>query len=283
VSSFQPPDLAYMALSTCPLIGVKTFALLLEAFNHSPQAILQADIETLQHIKGIGFKTAQAIQMIDLEQFNRRFEGWLAGGIQIITPDDRRYPDRLRSLTDAPHILFLLGEMPVYQHGVAIVGTRSPDPISRSRAHVLGAMIASQGDQVISGLALGIDQSAHQGALSQTTGGTVAVLGNGILNPYPPPNRNLANAIIKQGGALICECPPDAEPSRSALITRNRLISGLSDRVVMVQSSLQSGTMHTIRFAEEQNRPLYTFNHPASGNCALIERGCPTLPDDLGK
>lgn len=282
MSSFPIPDIAYIALGICPALGAKTFNLLLDAFAHSPQAILQADIHTLQQIKGIGMKTAQAIQQIDAEPIKRRLDHWLERGVQIITPADVRYPERLRTLTDAPHLLFALGAVPVYQHGVAIVGTRSPDPISLSRATRLGGMIASQGDVVISGLALGIDQAAHQGALSAGTGQTIAILGNGILNPYPTANQSLAQAIIEHNGMLLCECPPDAEPNRIALITRNRLISGMSDRVVMVQSSLQSGTMHTIRFAEEQNRRLFTFNHPASGNRALIQKGIPVLPDQFG-
>jgi DNA processing protein len=278
-----PPDLAYIALGICPALGAKTLSLLLETFGKSPQAILQADIPTLKQVKGIGDKIAHAIQQIDLEQLKPRYEQWLASGVQVLTMDDSRYPDRLRTFDNAPHLLFVLGNLSTYAHGVAIVGTRTPDAISLSRAHYLGAMIASQGDVVISGLALGIDQSAHHGALSVKSGGTIAILGNGILNPYPPNHQALAHAIIERGGALICECPPDAEPNRIALITRNRLISGMSDRVVVVQSSLQSGTMHTIRFAEEQHRRIYTFNHPATGNRALIEKGVPILPDEYGR
>lgn len=282
MSSIPPANMAYVALATCPAVGAKTFALLLEAFQHSAPDILQADSKTLQQIKGIGAKTAEAIQQIDIEQFKPRFDDWLERGIQVITPSDPRYPERLRTLSDAPVVLFMLGKIPTYQHGVAIVGTRSPDQTSLARANYLGAMIASQGDIVISGLAVGVDQSAHHGALSVEAGKTIAILGNGILSPYPPSNRQLAQVIIEREGALLCECAPDAEPHRVALITRNRIISGMSDRVVVVQSSLQSGTMHTIRFAEEQNRRLFTFNHPATGNQSLIEKGVPTLPDNYG-
>ena len=283
MSPLSPPDLAYVALGTCPAIGAKTFARLLEAFAHAPQAILQADSARLKQVKGIGDKIAHAIRQINLEQFQPRYETWLENGVQVLTPSHPDYPERLRPLPDAPPLLFVLGTLPRYQHGVAIVGTRTPDAISRFRAHAVGASIATQGDIVISGLALGIDHAAHAGALSVATGGTLAILGNGILNPYPPANRPLARAIIEQGGALICECPPDAEPNRNALIARNRLISGMSDRVVIVQSSLQSGTMHTIRFAEAQQRRIFTFDHPATGNRALIEKGVPTLPDDYGR
>ena len=142
----------------------------------------------------------------------------------------------------------------------------------------LASKLARHGYTVVSGLALGVDTAAHTGALAGP-GRTIAALGSGILNVYPEANQTLAARIL-DCGALIGELHPLWSANAQRLVARNRIISGLSQAVILVESHVDGGAMHTARFAAEQSRPVYTFDLPASGNQALIRRGAISLKHD---
>ena len=132
---------------------------------------------------------------------------------------------------------------------------------------------------VVSGLALGVDRSAHVGALAYPEGTTLAVLGSGVLQVYPYANIPLAKAIAARG-ALVSEVAPDARPNPASLVARNRLISGLSEGLIVVESSIDGGAMHAARRALEQGRTVYAVDNAASGNRALLDAGAtPITPD----
>ncbi|PJF21763.1 MAG: hypothetical protein CUN56_09440 [Phototrophicales bacterium] len=266
-------DPRWVALSLC--LGGKTFHALLTHFQQDLDAVFAADEATLRQVRGIGLKTAHAILKLDLNQIARRIEHWMSYGVQIVTWHDPLYPRRLKALEDAPPTLFYLGTLAaVDQHpAYAVVGTRSPSSVAAVQAAQIGGVLAHRGDIVVSGLALGVDKLAHTGALSVQQGLTCAVLGSGILNVYPQQNQALAQAIISRNGALICEVAPDAPVSTPGLVARNRLIIGMSQALIVVETGIEGGAMHTVRFAKQQNKPIYTLPLQASGNQAILNDG----------
>ena len=278
-------DVAWVGLSLCKHLGGKTFKALLEQFDDDLNAILKADVKTLRQVPGIGPKIAAAIQAVDLGAVEKRLIHWQRAGVKVYTWDDTDYPRLLRALPDAPPTLFVRGHLPdlrTLPGGMfAVIGTRSPQAESVVLAKHIGITVATASGAVISGLARGIDSAAHMGALAVRDGVTIAVLGNGILNPYPPENRRKADAILARNGALVCEVAPDAAPGAPGLVARNRLITGLSDTVIVVESAADGGAMHAARFASAQGKRILTTDIDASGNQALIAAGAQVLNADL--
>lgn len=274
-------DTAWIALSLVERVGGKTLRALLRRFHDDPRAVLDADADDLQTVPGIGPRIARSIKMIDLDRIEQAIPRWQSAGVRLITLPERGYPTRLRQLDDAPPTLFVRGcWQPFYDRSVAIVGTRGPSPEAEHIARRLASELAERGYVVISGLALGVDAAAHIGALSVPTGCTMAVLGNGVLNLYPPGNAALAQAILARG-ALVSELHPYAGPSAPHLVARNRIISGLSDQVIVVQTEIDGGAMHAARFALAQGRQLYVIDSDASGNRALLDASALPLRPDL--
>jgi DNA processing protein len=192
-----------------------------------------------------------------------------------------RYPANLLKCEGAPPVLFVRGSFDQRDSlAVAIVGTREPQPESAELAYALGCELAARGWAVISGLALGIDAAAHRGAL--TSGGrTIAVLGSGLRRVYPPVHEELAIQIAAHG-AVISELPPDEQVSAQTLIARNRITSGLSRAVIVVQSGEDSGSMSTARKARIQNRGVFAVLGGDTGCDALIASGAaPLNPDKI--
>lgn len=272
-------DPAWVALSLVEHIGAKKLRALADHFDGDLDAALHADAKSLQRVSGIGPKIAASIMAIDLNLVRAALPRWHEAGISILTLDDAAYPAALRDVDDAPATLFASGR---WQEGraVAVVGTRSPDRASAEAARQIAYELAQRGYHVISGLALGIDSAAHIGALAQPGGVTSAVLGCGILNIYPPENRPLGQAV-RQRGALLSEVHPAAKPKPSTLVARNRIISGLCEAVIVVQTERDGGAMHAAQRALEQRRQVYTLEHEASGNRALIEAGARVITADL--
>jgi DNA processing protein len=199
--------------------------------------------------------------------------------VTVVTLNDADYPAALRQVEDAPPTLFVCGTWRE-KRCVAVVGTRSPTRDASEAARQIGFELAQRGYQVISGMALGIDSAAHIGALAQPEGSTSAVLGSGVLNRYPPENRALAQAIL-QRGALLSENHPNAQPKPSTLVARNRIISGLCEAIIVVQTEADGGAMHAARRAVEQGRRVYTLEDAASGNRALIDSGATMITPEL--
>jgi DNA processing protein len=269
-----------VALSLIKNIGGVTFAALLAHFNHDLNAILKASPKDLCEVRGIGKTTALAIQQIDLDNTALTMERWQQAGVHILTRNNPMYPRCLKPLNDAPPTLFGLGNIDglAALKGIAVVGTRTPSEQAKQMAQRLAGEIVNQGYAVISGLAYGVDSAAHLSALAG--GRTYAVLGSGVLAIYPPDKVELAQAIM-QRGALLCEVAPDSPVSTPGLVARNRIISGLSMGVMIVETEDDGGAMHAARFARAQNRSLYVVDFPASGNQALLQDGAIKIPAEF--
>ena len=269
-----------IALSLSPNIGAVIIQNLLNCFDHSLDAVLAASPGELTRVPGVGKTIAGEIAAIDLDLLARELGAYREQGVEILLRGDRGYPAPLCDADDAPLAIFASRalESADWRGAVAIVGTREPSDEARFIALELAMKLAREGRTVVSGLALGIDAAAHTGALS-ANGFTVAVLGSGLLNVYPEANRPLAERIQRQG-ALISEVHPDWSASAQQLVSRNRIISGLSSAVVVVEAAEDGGAMYSARFALKQGRPVFTFDLPASGNQRLLEAGAVALRRD---
>ena len=198
-------------------------------------------------------------------------------GNYLLQQDDPRYPPLLRQITYPPPLLFVHGNLESLRAPqLAIVGTRNPTPLGRDTAHHFAAYLAGAGLAVTSGLALGIDAAAHQGALSGN-GLTIAVMGTSLDRIYPAKHRDLAHAIA-ENGALVSELPTGTPAMAENFPRRNRLISGLAMGVLVVEAALQSGSLITARQALEQGREVFaipgSIHNPMVKGChALIRQG----------
>ena len=214
------------------------------------------------------------------EQLNRGSEC----GVRAISFHDDEYPARLRKISDPPALLFVKGDLQGLHapRALAVVGTRKPTPNGAALALRSGHIAVESGYAIISGLALGCDTSAHEGCL-QAGGTGVAVLAHGLDRVYPASNRDLADRLLDNGGCLTSEYPVGMTPTRSAFAQRDRIQSGLSDGVLVIETDIRGGTMHTVRFALEQERALacihldhlerFHSEVTTRGNRKLVEQG----------
>ena len=274
----------WIALSLSPHIGVATLKHLLRHFDSDLPAICAASPAELRRAPQIGAGIAREIKRIDPEAVARDIDRWRELGLRILTPSDRHFPQPLLGISGYPPTLFIRGtcwENAFWGNAIAIVGTRHPSTAAQRLTLQLALKLSRAGCVIVSGLALGIDSAAHAGALAGQ-GATIAVLGSGALNVYPPQNEGLAERI-RETGALISELHPAANANAQRLVARNRIISGLSRAVVIVESDADAGAMHTARFAREQGRPVFTFPFRAKGNQELIKSGAAVLPPEAEK
>ena len=184
-------------------------------------------------------------------------------GIETLTAEDAGFPRRLREIELTPPVLFVTGDAAVLEAPriVAVVGTRRPTDDGRRTATRIGGVLAAAGATVVSGLAVGIDGSAHAGALL-ANGITVAVLGSGHAHLYPSAHEVLAREIVRTGGAVIAELPPDVRPRPAGFPRRNRIIAGLADATVVVEAGERSGALITASWAMEQGRAVFAVPGP---------------------
>ena len=277
--------ISWIALSLTDHIGSKTLQALQTKFHGDPLAILSASPDELQSVPGIGPKIATGIQSINLDAIEHKLRLWEEAGLSIalLPQPGGSYPCNLleSSVDDPPLTLFMrVPWQPAFNKAVAIVGTRTPTPESATCAYQLGQMLAQQGVTVISGLARGIDTAGLEGALSTPAGRGVAVLGSGIQQVYPPENVELARRCALQG-CVLSEVAPDAPPNAARLVARNRIISGLSRAVIVVETTIDGGAMHAARFARKYGRPIFTLESPETGNQQLLAEGAMALKTDL--
>lgn len=202
--------------------------------------------------------------------------------IETVILEENHYPVLLRELADAPPLLYYKGELEPGEQGIAIVGSRKATPYGRAAAESLGKAIAQEGLVVVSGLARGIDTAAHKGALAGK-GRTWAILGSGIDYIYPPENGKLAEQISLEG-ALISEFSPGVPPEPQFFPMRNRLISGVSGGVVVVEAAKRSGALITVDFALEQGREVFAvpgpiFSEQSKGCHQLLRQGAKLVED----
>src|SRR5205823_4970580 len=205
-------------------------------------------------------------------------------GAEVITSESPRYPRQLREIHAPPIILYVWGELTDRdQHAIGIIGSRRTSHYGNESAKKLAYQLAYAGLTVISGLARGIDTAAHQGALA-AKGRTIAVIGAGLAKLYPPENAALAEKIRGGNGAIVSEFSMDIEPDRQTFPMRNRIISGWSHGVLVVEAGLNSGALITAAQALEQGRSVYAvpghINAPsAMGSNRLIQQGAKLVMD----
>lgn len=265
----------WLALSTIPGIGGATARRLVERFG-SLEAAWDASDEELRQVPRITPEVVACLRAISLDALEVELAALAEEGLDVVMWDDPGYPANLRHLGDAPPLLFVRGNLrPTDVQAVAIVGTRQPTPQGAAFAEKLAHGLAERGLTIVSGLALGIDTAAHRGALQAAGGRTLAVLGSGLRAIHPRENISLADAITHQG-ALLSELHPDAPPRGPNLMARDRIMSGLSRAVVVVEAGEKSGSLDTAAKARRQGRLLLAV--PGSpGTQALLAMGAEPL------
>jgi len=178
-------------------------------------------------------------------------------GITLISCLDEVYPKRLFNLDDYPLLLHCKGNLSLLgsPKTVAVIGTRQPSDYGNKVAVRMGELLSSKGWIVISGLAKGCDTGAHNGAI-RNRNSTIAVLAHGLDRVYPSENRHLADSIIAQGGCLVTEYSIGYQPNRGSFVTRDRIQAAISKGIIVIETDIQGGTMHTVRIAKELGRPI---------------------------
>ncbi len=263
-------------------IGAVRFRGLLQAFqdmhtawNASSSQLMEAGLN-----QRIIENFHQVRNQIDLEKI---WDNIQKAGINVLIWDDENYPRRLKEIDQPPPVLYTLGELTVQDEwAAAIVGTRRMTGYGRQVTDELAELLAHHGVTVVSGLARGVDASAHQTSLKHS-GRTIAVLGSGVDRIYPPEHRKLAEEIAKNG-AVISDYPPGTPPESNNFPPRNRIISGLSRVVVIIEAGITSGALITSTFAAEQGRDVFAlpgsiYANQSKGTNRLIQQGARPLID----
>jgi len=270
-----------LALEETSKVGPKTIEKVLSMFPSFKPSDPSDLIEILKKAKErFGRISVPDIQTATVG-WNKAHEIWKRSrehNIHIISIRDSRYPKCLSQIPDPPLLLHVRGNIDALnKECIAIVGTREPTEYGINAAERLGALFAKRGYVVVSGLAKGIDAAAHQGAL-RANGITIAVLAHGLDTIYPSKNKELAKAILENNGALVSEYPWGTKANRRYFVDRDRIQSGLSLGVFVVETGIKGGTIHTVKFCKEQKRILVVLKHPSdlidhpktSGNAQLI-------------
>lgn len=252
-------DLFYwLALHLVPGIGSVFIKRLLDRFK-TPRAVFQASYQELMEVEGLGAKAAGEIRKGPSEQAVKKELSLLEqSGARIVTLIDEDYPSRLRDIYDPPALLYLKGELKeADQLAVSIVGSRRISPYGKWITEKISRDLVHHGVTIVSGMARGVDSAAHWGAIAGG-GRTIAVLGCGVDVVYPPENRNLFTKIIEQG-AVLSEFSMGSSPEGGHFPKRNRIISGLSIGVVVVQAGPKSGSLITAQYALDQGRDVFAI------------------------
>ena len=271
---------AFLILNALPNIGPITLNRLLEELGGDPRAIFSAGTRRLEAVKGVGPVISGTIAGWH-EQFDlaREEERMAKGGADFITARDSGYPKLLKQISDPPIGLYRKGRYEFGQPCVAIVGSRRTTLYGQATAKKLGAELARLGFCVVSGLARGIDTAAHEGALS-VNGRTAAVLGTGIDIIYPPENLALYRRIEAEG-AVVSEFPFGRRADRQSFPMRNRVVAGMCEAVIVVETDVNGGAMITARFAGEYGRLIFAvpgrIDQPTSAGCHQLIRDGATL------
>ncbi|HMJ06946.1 MAG TPA: DNA-processing protein DprA [Chthoniobacterales bacterium] len=275
---------ACIALNMLPKMGPVRLRKLLQVFE-TPERILGARGAALRAVDGIGTDTAEQIvnweSAVDLPAELQRISDF---GASVITADSPMYSRQLREIHAPPIVLYVWGGLLERdQHAIGVIGSRRTTHYGSEAAKKLSYQLAYAGLTVISGLARGIDTAAHQGALA-AKGRTIAVIGSGLRQLYPPENAGLAEKIASGNGAVVSEFSMDVEPDRQTFPMRNRIISGWSHGILVVEAGLNSGALITASQALEQGRSVYAvpghINAPsAMGSNRLIQQGAKLVMD----
>ena len=274
----QPDQyLGWVALALTPGLGARSAGKLLREMG-SPEAIFNASLTTLEAHR-LPAAVAQAIHSRQpLSAAAKELAQAQAAGCKLLTWDEPEYPQRLREIYDPPPLLYVLGNIELLnRHLISVVGARRPTPYGNQMAERLSQDLADRGLVIASGLARGIDSSAHKGALSSTAGSTIGVLGCGVDVVYPKENKKIYQEMTKRG-AIISEFPMGTFPAPQNFPIRNRIIAGMALGVVVVEGAQYSGSLITARLAMEFGREVFgvpgNATQPTSfGPNQLIKQG----------
>lgn len=274
---------AYLALNLLPKIGPVRVRKLLEVFG-TPERLLSAKATEIERVEGFGRDLAQTIagweSRIDLSRELRRIHEM---ELTLLTQEDDLYPSLLKEIHAPPLVLYVWGKLTERdRHAIGVVGSRQATHYGLNCAKKMSFQIAYAGYTVVSGLARGIDTAAHEGALA-SKGRTVAVIGAGMAQLYPPENQALAERIASQG-AVVTEFPVDYPPDKQSFPLRNRIVAGWSTGLLVVEAPLRSGSLITAGQALEMGRTVYAvpgnIDKPTSAGCnKLIQQGAKLVVD----
>ncbi len=267
----------WVALSFLPDIGPILSRRLLDRFG-CPEAIFRASRAELLEVEKIGeSKVKGIIHFNEWDRVEQEINRIKQSGARILTFTEPSFPEAIKAMPDCPPIIYVMGEfIKEDRYSVAIVGSRTPTSYGVSIAEKISRGLSSAGITIVSGMARGIDTIAHNGAL-KANGRTIAVLGSGIDVVYPPENKALLNKIATSG-AVISEFPTGTKPNQENFPRRNRIISGLSLGVVVIEAALDSGSLITVSHALEQGKEVFAVpgnvtSMRSRGTNELIKRG----------
>ena len=267
---------AWLSLALIPHIGPVTMSRLIEVFGN-PEDVLNANRDKLEALTFLSNAQMEAIiSSKSQDRLTPMLDALKAIGAHAISIDHDSYPAILKEIHDPPYVLYVRGDITDIEPSVGIVGTRAPSHYGREMAFSISRDLSMSGISIVSGLARGIDTEAHRGALEGKSK-TVAVLGSGIDTIYPKENKTLSERIASRD-CVISEFPPGTPPDARNFPRRNRIISGLSLGIVVIEAALRSGAMITARLAAEQGRicmalPGVVTNVRSKGPHSLIRNG----------
>jgi DNA processing protein len=264
----------WLALKFVPRLAIHKKLLLIQEIGlrklfsskHLPQSVKLSD------------KQQTAITNPDWQRVHKIINDSAKCGCNIVCYDDEHYPKLLKQIYDPPLVLFTVGNTALLSSPqIAIVGSRGATAMGRENAFLFAKQLVSEGITITSGLALGIDADAHKGALAGN-GPTIAVVATGLDRVYPSRHKKLANDILEKNGLIVSEFVPGTIPKAGFFPKRNRIISGLSEGVLVVEATIKSGSLITARCALEQNREVFaipgSIHNPQSKGCHwLIKQG----------
>ena len=269
---------ALIALNMMAGIGSVTVLRIMERFG-SAVAIFELSEAELASVSGVGsLRAAKIVGELNCVPYKEEIERAEKSSVKFVTLADDDYPEILRNIADPPPALYVAGDTKVLnKSGCAIIGTRHASMYGRETARRFGYQVAAAGYSVISGFARGIDTEAHAGAI-QAGGVTVAVLGSALDKMYPQENKKFAREVIEKGGAIITEYPFGRSANRQTFPQRNRIVSGMSRGVLVIESPLRSGTLITVALALEQGRVVMAVpgridSRTSMGSNRLIREG----------
>ncbi len=277
----------YLQVAMTTGIGPGGLGRLLDRFATATD-ILTASPQELSEVEGVGVTLSRRLRSTEFRDLAlQTIETCRQLSIRIVLPEHDEFPRLLKEIPDPPSVLYVLGQLlPIDGMSIAIVGARNASQYGRSQSERFARSLALGGLTIVSGLARGIDAAAHVGAL-EAGGRTIAVLGNGVAEIYPPQHRELADRIQSQG-AVISEMPPGTKPKKGMFPQRNRLLSGLSLGTIVIEASDRSGALITARLAGEQGREVFALpglvTSPNFGGChRLIRDGAHLIrsPEDV--
>lgn len=262
-------------LSLVEGVGPLTSRALLERFG-SAEEILNAAPSALKEVPRVGVKIARAIAGSDPRKAEEVIEDCRENGVTLLTEQSESYPRLLREIPDPPLLLYCRGQLlPQDSVSLAVVGTRHASHYGRLQSERMSRLLSGTGLTIVSGLARGVDGIAHEAALD-AGGRTVAVTGGGVLNIYPPEHVGLAERIA-ESGVVMSETPPRYPPMSGSFPQRNRIITGMSLGVLVIEAALRSGALISARHAMEQGREVFALPGRVDSRTS---RGCHRLLRD---